>query len=177
MLKSPKEHKPCGRTESTVKILVFSDSHGNTSRMKEAIEANLPSCKMIIHLGDGVRDISYVSSFFPELPVISLQGNGETFKKDVRIFDECGVRFICMHGHSYRVKMGLEYAIYAAREAEADILLYGHTHVAHDTVSELEGGKKLRIFNPGSIGRGYPPSYGIIDISRNGTISTSHVVL
>ncbi len=160
-----------------MKILVFSDSHGNTSRMKEAIEANLPSCKMIIHLGDGERDISYVSSFFPQLPVVSLKGNGETFKRDVRIFDECGVRFICMHGHSFKVKMGMEYAIYAAREAGADILLYGHTHAAHNETVELEGGRVLRVFNPGSIGRGYPPSYGIIDITKSGNITVSHVLL
>ena len=159
-----------------MKILVFSDSHGNTRRMKEAIELHGPSCKMIIHLGDGVRDIEYVSSFFPQIPVVSLNGNGESFKRDVRIFDECGVRFMCIHGHSYNVKFGLTKAIYAAEEAEADILLYGHTHTAHDTSVELGDGKYLKVFNPGSIGKGYPPTYGIVEISGK-HILTSHAKL
>ncbi len=157
-----------------MKILVFSDSHGNTSRMKSAIDDHLPSCKMIIHLGDGVRDIDYVSSFYPEIPVVSLKGNGETFSRDVRVFDECGVRFMCMHGHSYGVKLSLDRAVYAAEEKGADILLYGHTHTAKDTVVNLESGKSIRVFNPGSVGRGYPCSYGIIEIDRRGNILTSH---
>ena len=157
-----------------MKILVFSDSHGNTSRMREAIEEHLPSCGMIIHLGDGVRDIEYVSAFYPEIPVVSLKGNGETLFRDVRVFDECGVRFMCMHGHSYGVKYSLDRAIYAAEENCADILLYGHTHTAKDTLVNLESGKSIRVFNPGSVGKGYPCSYGIISIDRRGNILTSH---
>ena len=159
---------------SVMKILVFSDSHGNTSRMKEAISDHLPSCAMIIHLGDGVRDIEYVSSFYPELPVVSLKGNGESFFRDERVFDEGGVRFMCIHGHSYGVKSSLDRAVYAAEENGADILLYGHTHVAKDTVINLESGKSIRVFNPGSVGRGYPSSYGIIEIDKRGNILTSH---
>lgn len=160
-----------------MKILVFSDSHGNVSRMKLAVEDHLPSCKMIIHLGDGVRDVSYISSLFPEIPVISVKGNGETFSRDVRIFDEYGVRLMCMHGHSYKVKWGMDAAIYAAEEAGADILLYGHTHKAHDTLVYTSGDRPLRVFNPGSIGLGRPPSYGIIDIDKRGNVLTSHAYL
>ena len=157
-----------------MKILVFSDSHGNTSRMKEAVKAHLPSCKLVIHLGDGVRDIDYVSSLFPELPVISLKGNGESFSRDVRIFDEYGVRLMCMHGHTYHVKSGIEYAARAAVEEGADILLYGHTHTAYDTLVRFDDGRSVRVFNPGSIGRGRPASYGIVDIDKRGNILTSH---
>ena len=97
--------------------------------------------------------------------------------RDVRVFDECGVRFMCMHGHSYGVKSSLDRAVYAAEENEADILLYGHTHTPKDTVVNLDGGKSIRVFNPGSVGRGYPSSYGIIEIDRRGNILTSHCYL
>ena len=120
-----------------MKILVFSDSHGNISRMKDALEAHLPSCKLIIHLGDGGRDIEYLSSLYPEIHVISLKGNGETISRDTRLFDEMGVRFFCMHGHSYGVKSGIESAATEAKNNGADILLYGHTHVC-------------KIYEPGS---------------------------
>ena len=43
-----------------MRILVFSDSHGSTYRMRDAI-MNHPESDMIIHLGDGERDIEAVS--------------------------------------------------------------------------------------------------------------------
>lgn len=156
-----------------MKILVFSDSHGNTSRMKSAIEAHLPSCNMIIHLGDGARDIDFVSSFFPEIPVVSIKGNGESIFRDTRMFDEYGVRFFCMHGHTFGVKSSLVHAAKEAADRDATILLYGHTHVPCDTVMYFDD-KCVRVFNPGSIGRGRPATYGIIEIDRRGYILTSH---
>ncbi len=157
-----------------MKILVFSDSHGNTSRMIDAIEAHLPSCKLIIHLGDGVRDISYVSDLYPQIPVISLKGNGESFSRDVRIIEEFGVKMMCIHGHTYGVKSCIDRAAMCAIDEGVDILLYGHTHTAADTLFESVDGRRVKIFNPGSVGKGYPPAYGIISFDRLGRFLTSH---
>lgn len=49
-------------------------------------------------------------------------------------------------------------AIYAAREAEADILLFGHTH--RPDCFQQQG---LWIMNPGACGLG--GTYGVIDLS------------
>ncbi len=157
-----------------MKILVFSDSHGNTSRMIQAIEDHLPSCRLIIHLGDGVRDISYVSDLYPQIPVISLKGNGESLARDVRIIEEGGVKIMCMHGHTFGVKSSIDHAAKSAIVNGADILLFGHTHRAVDTLYRAEDDKEVRVFNPGSVGKGYPPSYGIISIDRQGCFLTSH---
>ena len=40
-----------------MRILVFSDSHGNSRCMSEALYSN-PNAEMIIHLGDGERDLN-----------------------------------------------------------------------------------------------------------------------
>ena len=43
-----------------MKILVFSDSHGNSANMIKAIELHKTSVELIIFLGDGLRDIDIV---------------------------------------------------------------------------------------------------------------------
>lgn len=160
-----------------MKILVFSDSHGNTSRMISAIADHRASLDLIIHLGDGVRDLEYVSSLYPEIPTVSLKGNGETFSRDKCIFDLEGVRIMCIHGHTYGVKEDITRAAMCAVTDECDLLLYGHTHMPHDSLFTSPDEKNVRLFNPGSIGKGYPPSYGVVNISKNGTFLTSHAYL
>ena len=156
-----------------MKILVFSDSHGNTDRMRDAIAAHGASVSLIVHLGDGVRDIEYVSSFYPDIPVISVHGNGESAVRDVKLIDEEGVRFMCMHGHTFGVKRDVVLAAEYAAEQGADVLLFGHTHTPEDRTVVLSGDREVRVFNPGSIGA-WHPSYGVICIPRRGVYVTSH---
>ena len=51
-------------------------------------------------------------------------------------------------------------AIYAAKEMDAQILLFGHTH---RPLVDYDG--TLWVMNPGSVGRSNPCTYGIITIS------------
>ncbi len=74
-------------------------------------------------------------------------------------------RFYMVHGHQYGVKMSLQSLYYRAKEKEADIVLFGHTHVP---CCEQEDG--IWLINPGSpsrprlAGKG---SYALIDIKEN----------
>lgn len=156
-----------------MKILVFSDSHGNTERMREAIDAHGKAVSLIIHLGDGKRDIEFVSAVYPEIPVISLNGNGESALRDTRLIEEEGIRFMCMHGHTFGVKRSIDTAAEYAAEQGADILLFGHTHVAEDYIVPLTDGRSVHVFNPGSIGH-RPHSYGVINIPRRSVYVLSH---
>ena len=63
------------------------------------------------------------------------------------------------------MKDNLDIAKLFARKNGADILLYGHTHIAF---TDYDDG--LYIMNPGSCGRPREglPSYGIIDITKAG---------
>ena len=165
-------------------LLVFSDSHGNASLMKQALEAN-PGAD-IIHLGDGVDDMSFLN--LEGRQVYSVWGNFEGWmypapsQKDVyeKIIEISGTRILMMHGHLRSVKSGTYAATLAALEAEADLLLYGHTHVPTDVYlpsGSSVGGtvleKPLRIMNPGTVGKGYSLSYGVLTF-RDGVLLTSH---
>lgn len=60
-----------------------------------------------------------------------------------------GKRILMTHGHRYGVKSGYLRAVYAAKEQQADILLFGHTHRAE--CFQEEG---LWVLNPGAAADG-----------------------
>ena len=52
-----------------MKILVFSDTHGDMTKMKRAILSH-SDAEVIIHCGDGETDLNYMKNAFPERPFI-----------------------------------------------------------------------------------------------------------
>ena len=162
-----KERLPRGGGQVTnMKLLVFSDSHGNPAFMQEMITRNRRA-DAVIFLGDGQRDIELMRSLFPEIAFITVRGNcdfgSEVPVKEVLNLD--GKRIFCTHGHYYNVKMGLYNVVCAAREEKADILLFGHTHQA---LCDYDDG--LHIMNPGSAS-GYQPSCGVVEILPQGILT------
>ena len=140
-----------------MKILVFSDSHGNLTYMQQVIHRENPD--HVLHLGDYVRDAEKLKSQFPSLPMTFVAGNcdyGDPTPTE-QVITLNGVRLFLTHGHRYQVKYMYLRAIYAALEENADILLFGHTHRA-----ECFEEKGLWAMNPGAAGSG---SYGVIHIT------------
>ena len=76
-----------------------------------------------------------------------------------------------VHGHRQGVKEDLERLYFTALEAGADLVLFGHTHRA---LHEQEG--KVEFLNPGSIGRGWPPSSGLLRLGE-GPLSAEVITL
>ena len=64
------------------------------------------------------------------------------------------------HGHPFHVKFGLAELEQAAREAHADICLFGHTH---QQMTDYRDG--LYLMNPGAVAEG---CYGMVDITPGG---------
>lgn len=149
-----------------MKITVFSDSHGYTANMLDAIEKEKPDC--VIHLGDGERDIETIEWVYPNLPVYNVRGNcdGWSSTPAEELLTLGGKRIYCVHGNLHRVKRcGLSPELAAAaHQAEADIVLFGHTHNAIHL-----GEDGLEVLNPGTIRNDPAASYGIIGI-KNGKI-------
>lgn len=142
-----------------MKILVFSDSHGSTRLMEHAVRTQHPD--MLLHLGDVVRDAQALALAFPALPMDYVSGNCD-FTGDVppgKTIILVGRKILLTHGHIYQVKTGIDTAVRAALEQEADILLFGHTHQA---LCDRAGA--LWILNPGSIRDGVCPTYGVIEL-------------
>ena len=142
-----------------MKIAVFSDSHGYTKAMLACAQNEQPD--MIIHLGDHALDAQVFVREFPKTPLYVVRGNCDVFSTEPEqvIIEAEGKRIIAFHGHTKGVKLGLQNALYAAREVGADILLFGHTHIP--LCDERYG---IRILNPGTVGQGNVRTYGVIVI-------------
>lgn len=149
-----------------MKLLVFSDSHGNPSWMQEMI-ARQRTADAVIFLGDGARDVECMQGFYPEKAFYSVRGNCDfgSILPDDLVLDLGGAQIFCTHGHNYGVKMGFYRVVCAARAKKADLLLFGHTHQPMEQYDE-----GLYILNPGSAS-GYGASCGLVDISEAGILT------
>lgn len=148
-----------------LKILVLSDSHRTMRNMECALERERPDC--VIHLGDHLRDAVQLGRYFPSVPVYAVPGNcdlPEPGEPLWRLEELEGVRIFMTHGHAYGVKRGLLSLELAAREQDADVALFGHTHSAFCRAKD-----GLWLMNPGACGAGRS-SYGIIEIENGAAL-------
>lgn len=158
-----------------MQFLVFSDSHGNASMMSRVIRRN-PDIKNVIFLGDGIRDLETLARLHPTHNFRAVRGNCDALTLDYPTEDTFTLYgktvFLC-HGHTLGVKGGLGAAVSRAKEAGADILLFGHTH---RPLEEYRSEEELYLCNPGSIGHpsSGEPSFAILDILPSGGICISH---
>ena len=143
-----------------MKILVASDSHGNTQALLDAVQDVSP--QLVLHLGDGERDCDKLRAVFPRIMVRACRGNGD-FRSREPDNDEFVLenkRFFMTHGHLYGVKTSLDAVLNAGLYRGADILLFGHTH---RTYSETLDG--MLVMNPGSIGLG-AKTYAVLELEH-----------
>lgn len=146
-----------------MKIGVISDTHRYTWVIEKAVR-KLGNVDLIIHLGDNVQDIREIEKLYKG-PIISVKGNCD-FSVDipsekVEVID--GKRFFITHGHRYDVKYDLSRLKYKAIEEEADIVLFGHTHV-----SKMVYEDGIWFLNPGSpaLSRDGFDSVAVINIEK-----------
>ena len=153
-----------------MKILVFSDTHGNPQFMQQAVKDHLAhgSVDMLIHLGDGWRDFAELQQKYPEIPSHAVKGNCDEWSASCklptsRIVEAEGLRFYLTHGHTTHVKNDILNAATGAAREKADVLLYGHTHLSDDHREDTLYGR-IRCINPGSAGAGFRPSYAVLEL-------------
>ena len=149
-----------------MKLLIFSDSHGNVANMEDVVRLESPD--RILHLGDLARDAEDLAAKFPHIPVTDVPGNCDGRRPDLpeeRVFTLEGCKILMTHGHIYHVKMGMGMAVRAARQAGAHLLCFGHTHEAF---CEFENG--LWIVNPGSIGSLSSATYAVAVLEEGGAV-------
>lgn len=157
----------CAKAEGdTVKLLIFSDSHGNTANMADMVRLEQPD--QVLHLGDLVGDAQKLAEQFPKLSVAYVPGNCDGRRPDLpeeRCFTLEGCKIFMTHGHTYHVKLGMGAAVNAARAAGANLLCFGHTH---ESYCHYERG--LWIVNPGTIGSITDPSYAVAVLEGDGAV-------
>jgi len=150
-----------------MKVIVFSDSHGQTNELLEII-SKYQDIDKIIHLGDLVKDAERLQYEYPDIEMICIAGNNDWYSKEPteRLIELCGIKFLISHGDYYGVKNGLVKITQRAKQLGAEAVLFGHTHVPFEG---YEG--DVLLINPGSISlpaRGSRRSYCVIDITSEG---------
>lgn len=145
-----------------MRILVVSDVHGRAGRLYEAIEQQ-PTANVVLFLGDGLRQAEDSADRYPDRTFYMVPGNCDFGAQAIPVRQETlgGKKFYFTHGHLHEVKYNLYRIEMAAREAGADIVLFGHTHVPYEEYCD-----GLYLFNPGSLG--YDGTYGYVDIVGGG---------
>lgn len=128
-----------------MKILVVSDSHGQSLdlvRLKERYEDEVVA---MIHCGDSEleRDHPALDGF------MYVRGNCDWERSfPDHIVKEFGrFRFLITHGHLYNINMTLQNLSYKAEEVQANVALFGHSHKPGSEV----GDDGVLYINPGSI--------------------------
>lgn len=145
-----------------MKLAIFSDSHGHGDRINQVVQ-ELSDIDYILYAGDVLGDLKEVQ--VPEgTELIAVQGNCDSNQDypEEEIIDLGKTKVLLTHGHKYRIKWGLDRLYYRAKEVEAKIVVFGHTHYRYATKEA-----NILFFNPGSIALprdNRPPSYGIIEL-------------
>lgn len=147
---------------SMKRIGIISDTHGDVNAAIKAVQ-QMPQVDFIIHLGDFVEDGKSLEKKVG-IEVICVKGNCDfhsTVPED-RLLEVGGKRIFITHGHRYEVKWNYNRIYYKALEMRADVVLFGHTHIATRFIEE-----GLLIMNPGSVSqpRGrIEKTFGLLEI-------------
>lgn len=147
-----------------MKILVFSDSHGESALMSNIISAMREEIDMVIFAGDCVSDFTDFQYIFPDKVFYCVKGNCDygNHEPAERLIDAGEKKIFLTHGHMYGVKSGHMRIMEEAHRHGADICLYGHSHEPAIYIEQ-----EVYFMCPGSISeprRVYYPTYGLIDI-------------
>ena len=145
------------------RILVVSDSHGETGIIRRILQNEKPF-DAIFHCGDVCDDLE--GELDISIPVYAVAGNCDRSGRypSEQIVEIGGYRFFLTHGHRYSVDWRSDLILYAGMEQYADVVCFGHTHVPG-----YEFDEGLMLLNPGSVARlrqaSRIPTYAVLTIS------------
>lgn len=149
-----------------IRVLVLSDAHRDAASIAQVLRLHAEA-DAVFFLGDGEEDFftPSVQKLLTNKKVTALAGNCDMYSllPKEALIPLGGKRIFALHGHTRFVKHGLQDLMAAAKEQQADVAVYGHTHTAR--VDYVDG---IYYLCPGSIRAG---EYGIIDIPPTGGIA------
>ena len=149
-----------------MRIIAVSDTHGRNNEMVSAV-LKYPRADLILHLGDGFRDLEDVREIFPEKTITGVCGNCDFVSAEPpeRFFCADGPNVFMTHGHHYHVKQGLEYIAAHCRKIGATLCFFGHTH--RPVCEERDG---VWLLNPGAC-HGPDAMMIVAETSADGSVS------
>lgn len=150
-----------------MKVLIVSDTHGREQQLFNTLQRVSP-IDLLIHLGDFEGGEDYIREIAP-CPTEMVSGNNDFFNglpKEKMIL--LGKYYIMLtHGHRYGVNFGTYTVKEAAKRNQADIVMFGHTHVPMIDLKD-----DIWTINPGSLAlprqHGRIPTFIIMEIDSQG---------
>lgn len=145
-----------------MKLVVFSDAHGNKQAVERVINYN-SDADYLISLGDSELPLSYLQS----KNIVMIKGNypfDAGFKYEIKM-NFHNKKVYLTHGHKYGVHKENKKLIQYGLNKGFDLIMFGHTHIVFQ--EEIEG---MLVLNPGSCSRPrntFPPTYLIVFINEN----------
>lgn len=129
-----------------MRIGVLSDSHGNLRRAEQAV-AEMGAVDLLIHAGDFYYDALRLGEIFG-LEVKAVVGNCDRNVPGPveELLEIHGHQIYLTHGHLYGVKYDLMRLYCRTLEVGAEIVIFGHTHIAQS--EKIRG---IYFLNPGSV--------------------------
>ncbi|SDA19552.1 hypothetical protein SAMN02910447_01596 [Ruminococcus sp. YE71] len=152
-----------------MRLIVFSDTHGDFHAAREIIERN-QQVYTFLFLGDGEKDIDKLRIVYPEKQILNVAGNCDynSFTPDSDLYNAGKVKVFYTHGHRFHVRSDLDELIEKGKSLGAQVILFGHTH---ERFYQYRNG--IHILNPGSAAMprdGLPPCYAFVDITPSGIL-------
>lgn len=149
-----------------MRIGVVGDIHGNYDGLKKTFEVAGPVDRWWF-TGDGYREITRLEAECG-ITVTGVAGNCDFFTEypEEQLLQLGDHRILLTHGHLHGVKQGLTRLALAGQSRNADMVVFGHTHMPLD-----ELWKNVWLFNPGSLSVDRSvggPGYGVIELNRDG---------
>lgn len=163
-------------------IGVVSDSHGDTQSLRALVEKmeKMGGLDALCFLGDISDDARYLEDWLAlrseRIAFYAVRGNNDFYSHDPEeiVLTLEGHRILMVHGHRHGVKQGLLRLSFYAQQKGADVVLFGHTHMAYE---ERDG--DMLMLNPGAAGRGFfvsQPSCGaVLSLQSDGSMEVRAV--
>ena len=149
-----------------MRILVVSDTHADVYNFETVLNKHI-DLDVIVHCGDGAADVARMKELYPRKMFISVKGNCDWCcdSPNIETITLEGNKLFVTHGHIYDAKSSLLRLSLAAKEADAKLVLFGHTHIPLDVYED-----GVYFLNPGSL-KGYKGSYAVVNLSEQGVLS------
>ena len=156
-----------------MRLLVVSDTHHDFDALYRLVLREKDHINLLLHLGDGAQDIDDLRAVWPLLPVRFVRGNCDyvSAAPDTAVVETDGLRLLLTHGHLFDVNRTTERLAMQARQQNASVALFGHTH--RQLCRETLG---VQLVNPGSLSkpRDGAPGYAVIEVVQGQPVVSLH---
>lgn len=125
-----------------MQLVIMSDTHGNTEVI-EQIKEQYPNATFI-HCGDS--ELKHNTEALTDVYVVRGNCDMDCELVDEQVIEVAGTKILIVHGHYHNVHRTPLNLVYRAKELEATMVCFGHTHIAG-----AEWIDDVLVINPGSM--------------------------